>query len=117
MQNRSSKQTSLKSRELRKNQTKFEIILWNYLRNRRLCDLKFRRQEPIGFYIADFVCIEKKVVVELDGVHHFYDEAILYDSERDKFINASGFKVLRFKNSEIIENIEEVLKIISNACL
>ena len=100
------------SKVLRKSSTDAENILWYYLRNRQLAGLKFRRQEAIDNYIADFVCFESKLIIELDGGHHNIDKNIEYDTKRTKYFEDQGFKVLRFWNNEIFENIELVLETI-----
>jgi very-short-patch-repair endonuclease len=92
---------------LRQNQTDVEKKLWHVLKDRRLAGYKFRRQHPIPPYIADFVCIEKKLIVELDGGQHA--ENAVYDAQRDAALEAQGFFVLRFWNNEILENQEGVL--------
>lgn len=101
-----------KAKILRKNTTDTEKILWFYLRNRRLCGLKFRRQVPIGKYIVDFVCKEKKIIVEIDGSGHLYNEQRQHDEIRNAFLKAEGYKVLRFYNTDIFNNIETVLEVI-----
>lgn len=98
------------ARELRKKQTPAEELLWNLLRNRKLNGLKFRRQHQVGQYIADFFCNEKKLIVELDGEVHNNPEQQRHDSIRDKYLTTSGFKVLRFKNEEVLNNTEDVLQ-------
>ncbi len=100
------------SKELRKNMTPAEQILWYYLRNRQLAGLKFRRQEAFDKYILDFVCFEKKLVIELDGGGHLEDKQKEHDIERDKFIEQNGYKVLRIYNNEVINNIEGVIEYI-----
>jgi len=95
------------AKKLRKSLTEAERLLWSYLRNRQL-GVKFRRQEPIGRYIVDFVCFEKKLVVEVDGGQHGGS----YDDERDRWLNMQGFRVLRFWNNEVLKNIEGVLEVI-----
>ena len=100
------------SKELRKNMTDAESILWYYLRNKQLNNYKFRRQEAIGKYIADFICYEKKVIIELDGGQHNEDENIAKDNIRSNFFKEHGFKILRFWNNDVIENIENVLNVI-----
>ena len=97
------------SRELRQNSTDVEKILWYYLRNNQLNGYKFRRQEAIDKYIVDFVCFEKKLIVELDGGQHNENDNITKDNQRTKFLENNNFKILRFWNNEIIENIENVL--------
>jgi len=94
------------ARELRTNSTEVEKKLWNILRNRQLEQYKFKRQQPIGSYIVDFVCLDKMLVIELDGGQHA-DQKI-YDELRTKFLEAQGYRVLRFWNNEVIENIEGV---------
>jgi very-short-patch-repair endonuclease len=83
-----------------------ERALWKLLRNRRLGGLKFRRQVPIGRYIADFLCLRYRLIVEADGPTH---EDSLYDLERDAWLRAQGFKVLRFQNTMIEWRPQEVL--------
>lgn len=103
------------SRELRKRSTETESYLWRYLRDRRLDAFKFRRQQPIGSYIVDFVNIERKVVVELDGGQHATDVA--YDKRRDAWLESEGYRVLRFWDNEVFNNIEGVLETIRHALL
>ncbi len=95
------------ARNLRKNQTDAEKIIWYQLRNRNLCGYKFRRQHPIGNYIVDFVCIDKKLIIELDGGQHQLQKEA--DLERTKTLNQMGFKVLRFWNNSVLENPDAVL--------
>ncbi|WP_425390710.1 endonuclease domain-containing protein [Ekhidna sp.] len=109
------------ARELRKNQTPSENLLWRNLRNRNLSGVKFFRQHPITyqqygkdyFFIADFYSAEKKVVIEIDGKIHDFQKN--YDQQRDLIIFAKGLKVLRFKNGEVEQDIESVLKKIKNS--
>lgn len=96
------------ARALRKNSTKQERILWKLIRNRQFLGLKFRRQFPIGEYIVDFVCEEKKIVIELDGGQHNQPLSIKKDSLRTKFIESKGYKVVRFWNCDINDNFEGV---------
>ncbi len=104
------------SRDLRKRSTATEKIVWELLRNRKFMGLKFVRQYPIIygnydtrklFFIADFYCAEKKLVVELDGVAHDFQKD--YDENRDKIIAEKGLKVVRFKNEEV-KNTKEFLE-------
>ena len=102
------------SKELRKSMTDAENILWYYLKNKQLSGCKFRRQEAIDNYIADFVCYETKVIIELDGGQHNEKVNIDKDIKRQDYLEKKGFKVLRFWNNEIFENIDGVLnKILS----
>lgn len=96
-------------RELRQSSTKAEKILWEYLRNRNLDGLKFRRQHPIEKFIADFYCHEKKLVVELDGAAHDDKMNAQYDEARTYELKGSGITVIRFRNSEVENNISSVL--------
>src|SRR3989338_11445231 len=95
-------------KELRKNQTKAEEMLWWYLRGQKL-GVKFKRQHSIGGYILDFYCPEKKLIIELDGEIHNTKEAKEYDAVRDKYFKELGYKVLRFKNRELENDTEKVL--------
>ena len=94
---------------LRKNSTIYENKLWYLLRNRQFHNLKFKRQFPIGKYIVDFICHEKMLIIEIDGGQHNEDNNIEKDIERTKYIESLGFKVIRFWNNDISENIEGVL--------
>ena len=93
--------------------TEFEQKLWKNLRDRRFCNVKFRRQVPIGNYIVDFVCFDKRVIIELDGSGHF--EQIEYDEKRNKFFEEQGYKVLRFWNNDLNNNFNGVLDVIYKA--
>jgi len=100
-------------KSLRKSQTDAESILWYHLRNRNFQNHKFRRQHILCGYIVDFVCLEKKLVIELDGGQHA--EKIAYDSARTIKLEADGFQVLRFWNNEIFNNMDSVLETIYEA--
>jgi very-short-patch-repair endonuclease len=91
-----------KARELRKNSTDAERILWSELRDHRLNGIGFRRQVPIKNYIADFACHAAKLVVELDGGQHFSDQSERADAARSAVIEARGFRVLRFSNHDVM---------------
>ena len=97
-------------RKLRTEPTDAEHKLWQYLRGRQLEGCKFRRQHPFGDYILDFVCLDRKLVVELDGGQHAANST--YDGERTSFLEKAGFRVLRFWNNEVFENIEGVVQVI-----
>ena len=88
------KSPTLKVRNLRKRSTDAEIALWNLLRNCRLTDCKFRRQVPVSKYIVDFLCFERKLLVELDGGQH--QEHTEYDTERTRVLESRGYRVIRF---------------------
>jgi very-short-patch-repair endonuclease len=94
------------ARRLRANQTNAEAVPWNRIRNRQIDGHKFARQIPIGRYICDFVCREKRVVIEVDGGQH-NDSA--EDVVRDRYLIAEGYRVLRFWNNDVLGNLEGVL--------
>ena len=96
------------ARKLRKNSTEQEHKLWSILRNRQFYGLKFKRQVPIGQYIVDFVCEEKRLIIELDGGQHNEPESILKDENRTNYLNSRGYKVIRFWNNEVNDNLEGV---------
>ena len=105
------KEMNLKARELRNSLTETEKYLWYMLRLRNL-GFKFRRQAVIGQYIVDFVCYEKKLIIEVDGGQHLDNK---YDKERDQWLRGQGFKVLRFWNNDVLENRDGVIqKIVEN---
>ena len=95
------------------NPTDAERVLWEYLRREQL-GYKFRRQQVIDNYIADFACLESKLIIELDGDYHLTAEQILKDRERTERLSLLGYKVIRFKNEEVIDNPETVIKQIKN---
>ena len=98
------------AKRLRKKSTPGEIKLWSRLRSRRFMGLKFRRQCPLGLYVVDFVCIEKKLIIELDGGQHNEDTQQEYDKRRTEFLNSLGFNVIRFWNTEILLQFDTVLE-------
>lgn len=102
-------------RALRKSQTPQEIILWARLKNRRFGENKFRRQHLVGKYIADFVCLEKKLIIEIDGWQHKIEEARKYDIERIKYLKEEGFDVIRFWNNDVNNNLDGVILEIERA--
>ena len=104
-----------KARELRKNSTDAERILWSELRDNRLNGVGFRRQVPIKNYIADFACHSAKLVVELDGGQHFSDQSERADAARTAVIEARGFQVIRFSNLDVMTNRLGVLETIAAA--
>ena len=102
-----------RARTLRKNSTEAEKRIWSYLRNRRLNGFKFIRQFIVEPYIVDFICREKMLILEIDGGQH--NERIEYDKERTCFLEAKGYRVLRFWNNEVLINHENVLALILEA--
>ena len=102
---------------LRNRSTVPESLLWKHLRSKKLEGLKFRRQAPIGNYIVDFVCFEKRIVIEVDGGQHSMQTGKLRDIKKDAWLREQGFKVLRFWNNEVLGNLNGVLEAIRERCL
>ena len=99
-------------KSLRINQTDAENRLWFHLRSRKFHGWKFRRQHILQGYIVDFVCLERKLVIELDGGQHADQE--IYDNRRTQVLEKDGFKVIRFWNNDVLTNLEGVLETILN---
>jgi very-short-patch-repair endonuclease len=104
------KRPTLRSRELRNNATEAERKLWQQLSARKLRGVRFNRQYPIGQFIADFVSRERRLVIEIDGGQHATNRE--YDARRTRFLNAQGYRVIRFWNSEVLDNLEGVVEVI-----
>ncbi len=102
-----------RARALRKNMTDAEKNLWQFLRRR---PEQWLRQRPIGNFIADFYCAAFKLVVEVDGAHHFTDEGKTYDAERSRILEDYGLRVARFSNREVMENFDGVCQMIEQTC-
>jgi len=102
-----------RARELRCRQTEAESLLWRAIRGEQLDGHKFRRQQTIGAYIVDFISLDAKLIVELDGGQHA--DAVDYDAKRDTWLESEGFRVLRFWNNDVMENLEGVLMTIAAA--
>ena len=100
-----------RARELRKQQTPTEEILWECLRDRRFLNVKFRRQHNIGQFIADFYCHAAKLVIELDGEIHGSQQ--VEDANRDEWMESHGLRVLRFGNNEVLDDLERVFGVIA----
>src|SRR5262249_20151609 len=103
-----------RARELRRSMTPAEVILWRELRGRRFSNFKFRRQRPLGPFVVDFFCHDCSIIIELDGDSHVGREAA--DAERQARLEACGYKVLRFWNPEIYDELESVLETIYWEC-
>lgn len=101
----------IKAKYLRTNQTEAEQRLWYHLRAHRFLGAKFKRQKPIGSYIVDFVCVERGLIIELDGGQHA--GRIGYDRQRDTWLRDNGFRVLRFWNNQVLFELEGVLEVIT----
>ena len=102
-----------RSRALRKNATDPERKLWSVLRGRQLGGLKFRKQVPVAPYIADFACLERRLIIELDGGQH--DENRAKDDIRTRYLEAKGYRVLRVWNTDVMRNIDGVVEAIARA--
>lgn len=98
-------------RQLKKQMTEAEQLLWKHIRNDSL-GVRFRRQYGIGNYITDFYSPSLKLVIELDGSQHFTPEALEYDKIREEFMKSFGIKTLRFNNNDVMSNIEGVLEVL-----
>jgi very-short-patch-repair endonuclease len=104
---RTSSPVQQRARELRKQMTSAESVLWEKLRDRRLNNLKFRRQAPLGSFIADFYCAEYHLVIEVDGDIH--DNQRERDETRTEQFTEFGYRVIRFKNQEVLDDVQSVL--------
>ncbi len=99
----------------RKTANSFELLMWQLLRNRQRCGMKFRRQHPLGRFTADFYCPEAKLVIEVDGEHHFTEEGKAYDQRRDAWMTEQGIRVLRFTGKQVEFETQMVIKMIEQA--
>jgi len=102
-----------RARTLRKNLTDAEKYLWKHLRMNQLDNLRFRRQAPIDQYVVDFICFEKRLIIEADGGQHNDSES---DRIRDSYLKEQGFRVMRFWNHDILSNVQGVLEMIRASC-
>jgi very-short-patch-repair endonuclease len=101
-----------RAKQLHRNMSPAEEKLWKHLRAHRMGDVHFRNQHAIGNYIVDFCAPRRKLIIELDGSQHLDQKE--YDEERTKYLELRGYKVLRFWNNDIMNNIDDVLKAIWN---
>src|SRR5215471_6831726 len=101
--------THRRAKLMRRNPTSAESLLWEHLRRKELGGVRFRRQFPVGNFIADFCCREHRLIIELDGVHH--DEQQAKDEWRSRKLQAwGGYRVLRFRNEDVLENLDGTLE-------
>ncbi len=98
-----------RARSLRKRMSDGERKLWHRLRANQVEGLRFRRQHPIGSYIVDFVCLEKLLIVEVDGGHHAEPEQIEHDRRRDHWLSTEGYRVVRIPSIDVFQNIDGVM--------
>ena len=103
------RQHTQRARSLRRAMTQAESTLWRQLRNRQLAGCKFVRQEPVGRYYADFVCRDRRLIVELDGGHHAESR---HDQKRDADLAALGYRIVRIWNNEVLQNIDGVVEML-----
>jgi very-short-patch-repair endonuclease len=103
------------ARQLRKNMTESEKLLWSYLRRKQILGVQFYRQKPIDNYIVDFYAPVVRLVVEVDGSQHLQDNALADDAERTSCLTAFGLRVIRFDNREVLLKTEDVLQVIYDA--
>jgi len=109
---RSNPKTKHQAIQLRKKSTPAERKLWSKIRNDQL-GVNFRRQHAVGNFIPDFVCIEKKLIIELDGSQHLEQEE--YDAERTQYLNSLGYRVIRFWNKDVMKDMDSVILAILHA--
>ena len=102
----------LRAKSMRSEMTDAERVLWSQLRAHRLNGLSFRRQVPVGSFIVDFVCHERRLIIELDGGQHASDREARHDQMRQAWLNTKGYRVLRFWNSDVLRHRESVLETI-----
>jgi very-short-patch-repair endonuclease len=98
-----------RAKQLRRAMTRAETLLWRHLKANRLSGLGFRRQTPMGNYIADFVAHSCKLVVEVDGESHDFEERLRHDHRRDEWLASRGYRVLRFTDDDVMKNLEGVV--------
>jgi very-short-patch-repair endonuclease len=104
-----SPRTTRRARSLRRAPSEAEKRLWGFLRDRRLNDFKFVRQAPLGPYFADFLCRDRRLIVEVDGVTHGEDHQVSHDLRRTRYLESQGYRVLRVWNIEVFTNLDGVL--------
>ena len=103
------------AKQLRQDETLAEKRLWEQLRNRQFNNFKFVRQAPVGHHIADFLCRELRLIVEVDGATHSTEAEISHDANRTSQLQSLGYQVVRFQNDEVINGMDEVLALILQA--
>jgi very-short-patch-repair endonuclease len=109
------RKSTLHARDLRRNATSAESKLWSQLRNRQLDGFKFVRQEPIGPFIVDFLCRQRKLVIEVDGATHSSDAEVARDESRTEYLTERGYTVIRFQNEDIYDGMDFVVEEIRKA--
>ena len=105
------------AKHLRNNSTKSEVILWNYLKGKKMLGIDFTRQKPINSYIVDFFCNKLMIAIEIDGYSHQLEVVYAKDIEKSRRLEELGIKLLRFQDVEVFQNIKGVLQVIENTIL
>lgn len=108
------KQLKYLARELRKNMTDAERLLWSKVRRKQLNSYQFYRQKNVGNYIVDFYCPAGKLIIELDGGQHYTEKGMKKDEIRDRYLDSLGYSVLRFSDREVLKNLKGVIEKIHN---
>ena len=108
------KKLKYRARELRKNMTWAERVLWSRIRRKQIKNRQFNRQRIIGNYIVDFYCSKAKLVIEIDGEKHYTSAEIVYDKRRDAYLKGLNLKVMRFSYYEVLHNVDGVLSVIEH---
>lgn len=109
----SEKQSRVFAKQLRRKMPRSEALLWSYIRKSTLNGARFRRQHPIGPYIADFACVAAKLVVEVDGYTHWTPEQLEHDARRTKYLSEQGWRVLRVTTADVYDNLSGVWETIA----
>ena len=104
-----------RAKKLRQSETEAEQVIWSWLRAKRLKGVKFRRQEPVGIYVVDFVSFEKKLIIEIDGGQHNIEVNKANDEVRTEWLESQGFRVIRFWNNEVSSNLDGVIALIEES--
>jgi very-short-patch-repair endonuclease len=103
------------AKSLRHNPTEAESLLWGHLKSKKLNAVKFRRQQPVGSYIVDFISFQQKLIIEIDGGQHNYKSKTTSDKTREAELQKRGYRVIRFWNNDVLQNLEGVIEnIIAN---
>ena len=105
------------AKHLRNNSTKSEVILWNYLKGKKMLGIDFTRQKPIESYIVDFFCNKLMIAIEIDGYSHQLEVVYAKDIEKSRRLEELGIKLLRFQDVEVFQNIKDVLQVIENTVI
>lgn len=100
------------AQNLRRTSTETEVVFWSRIRRKQVLGFQFYRQKPVGPYIVDFYCPRAKLIIEIDGSQHFEEKNEQKDKERDTYLQALGFTVLRFNNTEVCQNVDSAVEMV-----